>query len=80
MANALFEEATDCFDSGDYLNALAISLDFEGKDYVVESLLRLADDMLAVYAVAKDGDYALWTAYRARKKRFASIRLSPSII
>ena len=76
IANALFAEATDRFDSGDYLNSLAITLQFKEKDYVIESLLHLADDMLAVYAIAMDGDYALWTVYRARKK---TIRLDPIV-
>jgi len=68
MANALFAEASDRFDSGDYLNTLAITLQFQEKDYVVDSLVRLADDLLAVYAVTIEGDYALWAAYRTRRK------------
>ena len=68
LANDLFEEATRRFESGEYLNALAIYILFNEKEYVIKSLLPLADDALAVYVVCMTGEYALWKDYRERRK------------
>jgi len=68
LANDLFEEATHRFESGEYLNALAIYILFNEKEYVVKSLLPLEDDALAVYVVCMTGEYELWRDYRERRK------------
>jgi hypothetical protein len=68
IANALFAEATDMFNAGDYLNALAIYIQFNEKEKVVESLLPLEDDTLAVYTICLDDNFVLWSDYRKRKK------------
>jgi len=68
LANKLFEEATDRFESSEYLNALAIYILFNEKEYVIKSLLPLADDTLAVYVVCMSGNFELWKDYRERRK------------
>lgn len=74
MANALFDEASDCLDSGDYLNALAIMIQFKEKEPVLDCLAHVADDMLAAYIISFSGDYSQWTEYRKGRR---TISLDP---
>jgi tetratricopeptide (TPR) repeat protein len=74
MANALFDEASDCRDAGDYLNALAIMIQFKEKEPVLDCLAHVADDMLAAYIISFSGDYAQWTEYRKGRR---TITLNP---
>ena len=69
MANALFDEALQTLERGEYLNALALFIFFKEQKQMLECLRHIDDDMLALYAVCRVAHFTLWSQYRAHKAR-----------
>jgi tetratricopeptide (TPR) repeat protein len=67
MANDLYDEACKALDRGEYINAAAIFILFKDKRRILECLVHLGDDLVALYAIASMQMYSLWIEYHKRK-------------
>ena len=68
MANELYSEASEALERGDFLNALAIFILFREKGPILDCLIGVGDDLLAIYVISMINNYAMWTDYRKRRR------------